>query len=306
MVELNLSDLFMKPVREKSWDPATDSSTAVATRVVSIYSASSVSAVSDSSVSASASASVCSSKAGEDNQKKRKQKSCTSAHQSSLNTMLHVYKKLWDYEPAREFILFPIGITQLPSNEKRKEKEQYKLLKERIEDTIKNSRAADLAPFTPLLVYKFLHSGNGWTSGTPPKNLHKSYVKTLTQAIIACTQAGIVFMDLRPANVMWKANDDMTVTIKLIDFEHVYTVGYAIDSALVTAHANDKFHRYNVATYDKKNKHYFASAKTNLFAVSQITDYLCEFVNHDDDDKVYTFGKYCKSLWEVQMYAPAG
>ena len=209
--------------------------------------------------------------------------------------MLHVYKKLWDYEPARQFVLFPIGITQLPSKEKSKEKEQFEALVDRIQDTIPHTSAADLAPFTPLLVYNFLH---GWTSGTPRQDLFESYQNALTQAVLVCTQAGVVFTDLRPANIMWKENADSTVSIKLIDFEHVYTAGYAIDIDLVKAHSEDKFHRYDVSTYDNKKKHYFASVKTNYFAVNQITAYLHEFADHDDDD-AYTFGKFCKSLWRV-------
>lgn len=223
--------------------------------------------------------------------------------------MLHVYKKLWEHEPARQFILFPIGITQLPSNKKRKEKNQFTKLIDKIKATIPHLKSGDLKPFTPLVVYEFLHD---WTSRTPPKELFSSYKNALTQAITVCTEAGIVFMDLRPANVMWKANKDKTVSIKLIDFEHVYIVGYAIDNDLVKAHTTDKYHRYDVTTYNNKKKHYFASAKTNLFAVSQIERYLDVLFNLDDynaydketNKKKYTFSKFCQSLWEVQLHAP--
>ena len=283
-VELDLNGLFFKPVRV---NPASASSKA---DTASVFSA--------SSVSASVSASVSETISG----KKQKTPPMPSAHMSSLNRMLHVYKKLWEYEPARKFILFPKGTTQLPSNKKSKEKQQFAKLIAKIIATIPHKRPGDLAPFTPLLVYPFLHD---WTSGAPRKELFSSYMKVLTQAIIECTRAGIVFMDLRPANVMWKENTDKTVSIKLIDFEHVYTAGYAIDNDLVKAHAADESHRYNVARYKNKKNHYFASVKTNSFAVFQIGSFLREIFNDDDEHEKYTFGTFCKSLWLVQLYAPA-
>ena len=101
----------------------------------------------------------------------------------------------------------------------------------------------------------------------------QKYKEQLNIAIKECTLAGIVFLDLRPENVLYLVKND-EVKILLIDFEHVYPVGHAIDVELVKSQQGDVYHRYHCDTYYKRNGFHFACAQTNLAAVEQMCTYI--------------------------------
>ena len=100
-------------------------------------------------------------------------------------------------------------------------------------------------------------------------------MEVLTEAINTCSKAGIVLMDLRPSNIMWRVHPDDGLQINLIDFEDVYPQGHVIDKTLIMAQMTDKFCRHNLENhkFDKETHRYFAHVRTNNWTLGQIRSF---------------------------------
>ena len=199
----------------------------------------------------------------------------TTNHRCVVNRMLQVYEKLRKNTRVASYISMPVGMLQLPSNENSK---NYKQMVARIEKCFENHslRDGDTKPLTPLMVYEFLE---GWKNmsdsiqelGTD-ENLGSLIIKKIREVINLCNLEGVVFLDLRPANIMWREVDGV-VEIKLIDFEDVYLEGHPIDRSWVEEHRNDP--RHNLETYTAgAHGLYHANTATNNFFVKSIRAYL--------------------------------
>ena len=109
--------------------------------------------------------------------------------------------------------------------------------------------------------------------------------------------AGVVLLDLRPANVMWRVNvNDDEFSLKLIDFEDVYLAGWTITNETFQSHLKDP--RYNHKLYEKTSVSgvYSVHTITNDFSLKRIEGYLryCERKNLQQKD--FGYSKYCKSV----------
>ena len=199
-------------------------------------------------------------------------KSYVSFHRGRVNAMLRIYRLLYGKGFAK-YIQFPLGLLQIP----RQGHGLHKLITDRIAHTMK-PRTNDLKPFTPLMVYKFLDPKEGLTTDNPPQELFKPYMSHLHEAITGCTEVGVVFLDLRPANIMWKPVASGTdVDMRLIDFEDVYVQGWTIRETLVESHKDPDDRRYNVNLYKTEKSGdkvtYYSQTATNEFALQTIKSY---------------------------------
>lgn len=187
-----------------------------------------------------------------------------SGHQKCLTRIMRVYSILKQTE-AEELVLFPLGVAQLPEKQHR----LYEELSDRIMSQGTKCEGFDIRPHTPLLVYPLLRSP--WSNKIPTLEAHKSkYMQLLTQAVNACSEAGVVVMDLRPSNIMWR---DSPFQLNLIDFEDVYPQGHVIDNVLIMAQMTDPYCRHNLGNHDYKNKRYFAHVRTNNWTLTQIRNF---------------------------------
>ena len=205
----------------------------------------------------------------------------TSTHRWALKNILCVYEKIRGLpSDVKDGILMPKGIIQIPPE---KYTNPVRAIRKWIQKHFRNlvstpEVSPELQSLTPILIYPLLKKGDkdgeGWynlqesvaylDAESACKVFHK--LKTLIQALSA---NGIVFLDLRPANIMVEIQ---SLKIKLIDFEDVCLEGSLISAALAKAFADDP--RYNLGTCTLKGGFYFADKATNKFFLFAIKAYL--------------------------------
>ena len=208
-----------------------------------------------------------------------------SSHRLSLVRILQVYQVLYNsLGDLKNSVLFPCGTMQLhrgsgpiPSNNC---KSLLRIMQDRQKLTM--SQYSLNTSSIPMLVYPLLD--NTWKNDVPSECYRKSFINQLVSAIQACTACGVVFLDLRVKNIMWRAISATGVEIKLIDYEHVYFENDLIPRHLVNLHTKDC--RYNHRLYRQVHGNfYFADTKTNVFFVNIIEAYV-NSTNLDDDDEL--------------------
>ena len=191
-------------------------------------------------------------------------------HRATLVTLMRAYKLLHDAAYARPCVLFPLGVVQLTLNASDFNTD--------VKSVMRSEFAEWARPLTPVLVYPWLDEP--WGNGHPGE-ARDAYNHAVKIAVDAVTAAGVVMLDLRPANVMWRLLANGSVEVQLIDFEHVLPEGYVIDSQLVTQYAEDA--RYNVSSFDCDGEgNYYAHTRTN----SHWLDFITAWANGADIEYV--------------------
>ena len=202
----------------------------------------------------------------------------TSTHRASLARILDVYDHL-KRSAAAGIILFPLGTVQLPRIEAGAASELGRDLRKCIrEDLGDNFRSGDDAALTPLLVYERLFPP--WSSIPPAPNTAKAatYTRCVADAVAACSDAGVVLLDLRPANIMWNGT---TEQVKLIDFEDAVRVGTVISPTAINQYKTDRDARYVRA--DEA----YAGGRPSLAINDHFVASITAFMLRDDPDQTF-------------------
>lgn len=122
----------------------------------------------------------------------------------AMSHNLEIYDRLHSCDDTRPYVNFPMGWLQVPGSEQPAIRDGLINALSRFQDcATKVSQDKDSLRRLPCLVFQTLPSP--WTSN-PPFNgdPHVSaYLSKLEQAVKGFERAGVVHMDLRPANVMW-------------------------------------------------------------------------------------------------------
>ena len=207
----------------------------------------------------------------------------TSTHRADVAQILDVYQCLYDKLPThlRGSIEFPLGTIQIGADDGAA-KDVMAAVIVRIQQTIprENLLDCDTARLTPLLVYHYL--GAPWSSTPPPPKTPAAdlYVHAVGELMTACTDAGVVFLDLRPDNIMWMGTDSK-VSVRLIDFEHVVLASTVVRAEDIDTYRADRQRRYcsSEFIFDTDDR---PSLSINKHWVTAITDFLDR--NDPDED----------------------
>ena len=201
-----------------------------------------------------------------------------SSHRATLTRILQVYQALYNCS-AKKYVLFLCGTTQSHVPQRGRRDNIHTTLIHKIMVGRDNMRldCSNKNSSSPLLVYPYLR--HPWTKNIPESKHEKSFIRELRAAVQACSQADVVFLNLKMSNVMWRLNEHEQVEINLIDFEDVYFKGDLIPAVVVKDHQKDV--RRNVKLYcELREDVHFADTKTNTFSVNIIE----AFVNFENRD----------------------
>jgi serine/threonine protein kinase len=142
----------------------------------------------------------------------------------ALSRKLFAYSLLQCVADANSLFNFPVGVCQLPDS---CHAEIRKLMLESLHPKFTRSTVNNFHPFIvfPRLPFSMKDGGD------KPDIRHRDlFAKSLRKAVDAIHAAGLVHMDLRPENVMWRCScGDFSAScdfqLKVIDFEDFCCVG---------------------------------------------------------------------------------
>jgi hypothetical protein len=208
-----------------------------------------------------------------------------STSHSRLGTMMRVYQQLLGVEGAEEYILFPCGIVGYPSVRADAYSRTIRLAIEKCQQKYFKGIAID--EFRPCVVFEHLNADDGWSINRPPSRLVPAYLERLRLAIDLLNTAEVAHMDLRPANILWKANtDESDVEMQIIDFETSVPFGIAINYPQRLRYDP----RYPVLSTDERHV-IPACPAHNTWFLRAITKWLEEDLTKD------TFNDYMAMKW---------
>ena len=166
-----------------------------------------------------------------------------------LSRMMMIYDKLFHVIETEgsspvDVIQFPIGLVTVPMSNTIHAKGIREALLHCIKKFFDQRNGTNYNyDNDPCLIFHFLDSKEGWTNHRPDNDHRDSYIQQLRTAINILNSAGVVHMDLRPANIMWKSKNtsigDKEVELKVIDFEDALMVGTVMNEALARVYSND-------------------------------------------------------------------
>ena len=218
-----------------------------------------------------------------------------SSHRITLTRILQIYRTLHN-SAVKTHILFPRGTIQLDGKTTGREAGIHSQIVAnmvqrdglKMTDTIKKSSI-------PVLVYRRLDES--WKTSVPKNKASKTYfIKLLRSVMEICSGLGIVFLDLRMSNIMWRSRMD-TIEIKIVDFEHVYFKGDMISTHLFAVHARDYRRNHNLYPLVGTDLR-VADTATNSFSVNAIEAY----VNHGDEHTSYRQFMASKRMQQYMEY----
>ena len=214
----------------------------------------------------------------------------------ALTHILETFSILFASPNAAPFVHFPNGWFRVPS-----QSAQPALFNALCDYLESQCARYDLAwtdttqPMTCLLVFDELPSN--WSKSTTVDRVHTGkFAERLRSAVSAIGDAGIVHMDLRPANILWRcktcvsggggAEEEHDVEVKVIDWEDSLRVGDPIplvssrvdDMRYPLAHCGDIVERAAVVPADTCLDMWFV-------------EHVCEFLNVRSD-LAQTFNHY--------------
>lgn len=155
-----------------------------------------------------------------------------------LSKMMVIYDKLSHIEGSVEVIQFPLGLISVPIAINTHAAEIRRAVLHCITKFFtKANRDYDN---DPCLIFSFLE---GWCNTRPDDDHCEAYIKQLRKVINILNLAGVVHMDLTPANIMWKPmnnhDGDRDVQLQVIDFEDALMVGSGVHEEIAQEYCKD-------------------------------------------------------------------
>ena len=157
-----------------------------------------------------------------------------------LSKMMMIYEKLCRIEGSVDVIQFPLGLVSVPGELNTKALEIKRAVLHCIKKFFEKSVGDNYYDNNPCLIFSFLE---GWHNNRPDDDHREAYIEQLRKVVNILNLAGVVHMDLRPANIMWQPTNnhvgDENVQIQVIDFEDALVVGSAVDVDIAEAYRDD-------------------------------------------------------------------
>ena len=225
--------------------------------------------------------------------KKQSDNSLGSNQRIILSRMMMIYDKLFhgidtegDSSPIN-VIQFPIGLITVPCSTTIYANEIRTALLHCINKFFDHRNGTNYNyDNDPCLIFHFLDSVEGWTNNRPDNDHRDSYILHFRTAINILNFVGVVHMDLRPANIMWRPKNryigDKEVELQIIDFEDALMVGSLIDVELARVYSVDE--RYPIKRGIDCNA-IRAKIDFNNFFIDAIEAWLTQ----SDDEEFKTF-----------------
>jgi hypothetical protein len=155
-----------------------------------------------------------------------------------LSKMMVIYDKLYHTEGSVEVIQFPLGLISVPIAINTHAAEIRRAVLHCITKFF--TKANGDYDNDPCLIFSFLE---GWCNTRPDDDHCEAYIKQLSKVINILNLAGVVHMDLTPANIMWKPmnnhDGDRDVQLQVIDFEDALMVGSGVHEELAQEYSKD-------------------------------------------------------------------
>lgn len=204
-----------------------------------------------------------------------------------LNHIMRIYQKLYQTSPekATAVIQFPLGIITVPSSTNAHASSIRHAIERCTKRHFKNmSYRFQSLTYTPCLVLQNLSYDDSddlpgrcyrWKNERPRQEYVGPYLAQFARLIDLLNAAGVVHMDLRPQNVMWKALANGSVQIQAIDFEEALFVGELVPADTVKMHKKD--FRYPIAFEPSVNDAY--GADQNVFAKTAYNDFFFDNIS---------------------------
>jgi hypothetical protein len=155
-----------------------------------------------------------------------------------LSKMMMIYDKLYHTEGSVEVIQFPLGLISVPVEIHTHAAEIRRAVLHCITKFF--TKANEDYDNDPCLIFSFLE---GWCNTRPDDDHCEAYIKQLHKVVNILNLAGVVHMDLRPENIMWKPmnnhDGDKNVQLQVIDFEDALMVGSGVHEELAEEYSKD-------------------------------------------------------------------
>ena len=155
-----------------------------------------------------------------------------------LSKMMRIYDKLHHTEGSVEVIQFPLGLISVPAAINTHAAEIRRAVLHCITKFFTKSNGD--YDNDPCLIFSFLE---GWCNTRPDDDHCEAYIKQLRKVVNILNLAGVIHMDLRPANIMWKHlnnhDGDINVQLQVIDFEDALMVGSGVHEGLAQEYSKD-------------------------------------------------------------------
>jgi len=146
--------------------------------------------------------------------------------------------------------LFPEGVVSIPGRDVLESLDLREML---LADCRKDGFSGFDESFTPLIIFPRL-SGSEWNISKPPPEYRDQYVEQLKLAIAALNVSQVAHLDLRPANIMWRADGkgkNSHVELQVIDFEDAVLFNDVIPEKFVKAVVETGDRRYPFKSGDE-------------------------------------------------------
>ena len=206
----------------------------------------------------------------------------------AMTRVLEIFATLSNDAEASKYVTFPIGWIRLPSETE--QPQLWSAIQSRLAHQIAKYGLTwpEMEELQGFLV--FHEHGERWNNAQHVDEEHAAgFEKTFAAAVAATTSAGVVHLDLRPANVLWHCRtcvsasaadpaEEHIVEVKLIDWEDARLVGEAISD--VEEYSKDL--RYPLAHVEGINLEagLIAQPCLDIWACKQV----CEFAKSSHDD----------------------
>jgi len=158
-------------------------------------------------------------------------------------------------------VLFPSGVVSVPGEDVEHSKELREGL---IAGCAKHGFDMEM-DYRPLILFPLLAPTDGWRNDKPPSMLFPSYLEQLQLAVSTLNFARIAHLDLRPANIMWRAINDLAVELRVIDFEDAVRFDYVIPKDLIETVVRTCDRRYPFQSGDESSVQLAQEFHNNFF-----------------------------------------
>ena len=157
---------------------------------------------------------------------------------TNVERMMYIYNILYKTDKSKDFVLFPVGLMCVPTNNQIYFDPIERMLVKYFSD-FENEKLKK----SPIIIFPNL-SSLSWTNNKPKEQVViSSYLEALSAAVNVLNQAAVAHMDLRPHNIMWNWDEHTnSIRIQIIDFEDAVLFGSKIRS--LDKLKGDNTHRY--------------------------------------------------------------
>ena len=165
----------------------------------------------------------------------------------ALVQLLCAFQMLYDYEPCRKYIEFPIGQMGMPDEE---QVQSRKAVIKNLDVKFRSGNELYLVPGFPIVIYRRLDKN--WRNCADCleelSSIADTFLTEIREVFSAVANAGLIHLDGRLANFMFlnsfTSEDDPKpeLRLKLIDWDSCARVGYNLSETIKASFQGD--HRY--------------------------------------------------------------